>query len=58
MNARNLMHFLTLRVDDERNEVPTHPQAEIQEVAAKMEHLFAEAMPETHAAFVANGRRV
>jgi thymidylate synthase (FAD) len=58
MNARNLMHFLTLRVDDERNEIPTHPQAEIQEVAAKMEHLFAEVMPETHAAFVANGRRV
>jgi thymidylate synthase (FAD) len=58
MNARNLMHFLTLRVDDESNAVPTHPQAEIQEVAAKMESLFAEAMPETHAAFVANGRRV
>ncbi|WP_214102772.1 FAD-dependent thymidylate synthase [Acrocarpospora catenulata] len=55
-NARALMHFLSLRTRDERATVPTFPQREIEMVAEKMEALWAELMPLTHAAFNANGR--
>jgi thymidylate synthase (FAD) len=55
-NARALMSFLSLRVDSPLNAVPTHPQAEIQEVAEKMEAEFSRVMPATHRAFVNNGR--
>lgn len=55
-NARNLMHFLSLRVDSEQNVVETHPLHEIQEVAEKMEEIFFEKMPETYKAFYSNGR--
>lgn len=44
MNARNLMHFLTLRNDK-------HALHEIRDVAAKIEAEFAKAMPLTYAAF-------
>ncbi|WP_093170010.1 FAD-dependent thymidylate synthase [Sinosporangium album] len=55
-NARSLMHFLSLRTKDEQARVPSFPQYEIELVARRMEALWAELMPLTHAAFVANGR--
>lgn len=44
MNARNLMHFLSLRND-------SHALAEIQEVAQAMESILADKMPLTYAAY-------
>ncbi len=55
-NARALMHFLSLRTKDDRAAVPSFPQREIEMVGEKMEALWAELMPLTHAAFNANGR--
>ncbi|WP_243744865.1 FAD-dependent thymidylate synthase [Streptomyces hainanensis] len=55
-NARSLMHFLGLRTKDERSQVPSFPQREIEMVAELMERAWAELMPLTHAAFNANGR--
>jgi thymidylate synthase (FAD) len=55
-NARSLMHFLSLRTKDDRAAVPSFPQREIEMVAEKMELLWAEQMPLTHAAFNNNGR--
>ncbi|RBQ19331.1 FAD-dependent thymidylate synthase [Spongiactinospora rosea] len=55
-NARALMHFLSLRTKSEDATVPSFPQREIEMVAEKMEAIWAELMPLTHAAFVANGR--
>jgi thymidylate synthase (FAD) len=49
-NARSLMAFLELRGEG------THALWEIQQVARGYEEAFAEAMPITHAAFVAAGR--
>ena len=56
VNARSLMNFLSLRVEDENATFVSHPMWEIQEVAEKMEAAFAELMPRTHKAFVDNGR--
>jgi thymidylate synthase (FAD) len=50
VNARSLMNFLSLR-----NAVTA--QREIRRYAAACEQLFAEKMPITHAAFIANERR-
>ncbi|WP_207756835.1 FAD-dependent thymidylate synthase [Nonomuraea cypriaca] len=55
-NARALMNFLSLRVRREDSTFPSFPQREIEMVAEKMEALWAELMPLTHAAFEANGR--
>jgi thymidylate synthase (FAD) len=55
-NARALMNFLSLRVKREDSTFPSFPQREIEMVAEKMEALWAELMPLTHAAFEANGR--
>jgi thymidylate synthase (FAD) len=55
MNARSLMNFLSLR-SSEQGTFPSFPQEEIAQVAAQMENIFKEIMPETHAAFVRNGR--
>ncbi|GAA3600137.1 FAD-dependent thymidylate synthase [Nonomuraea rosea] len=55
-NARALMNFLSLRVKREDSTFPSFPQREIEMVAEKMETLWAELMPLTHAAFEANGR--
>lgn len=44
MNARNLMHFLSLRND-------SHALHEIRDVAMQMEELFAAKMPLTYAAY-------
>ncbi|OIV37182.1 FAD-dependent thymidylate synthase [Mangrovactinospora gilvigrisea] len=55
-NARSLMHFLSLRTQDERAAVPSFPQREIEMVAEAMEAQWAALMPLTHAAFNAHGR--
>ncbi|GAA3195389.1 FAD-dependent thymidylate synthase [Actinocorallia longicatena] len=55
-NSRALMHFLSLRTKNEDAAVPSFPQREIEMVAEKLEAAWAELMPLTHAAFVANGR--
>ena len=49
VNARSLMNFVSLRAAETA-------QREIRRYAAACEELFAEHMPVTHAAFVANGR--
>lgn len=55
-NARSLMHFLSLRTKDEGATVVSSPQHEINVVANQMEAEWARLMPETHAAFIRNGR--
>jgi thymidylate synthase (FAD) len=55
-NARSLMHFLSLRTQDERARTPSFPQREIAMVAEKMEAEWARLMPLTHAAYNDNGR--
>lgn len=50
VNARSLMNFLSLRNSE-------FAQLEIRRYAEAVESLFAELMPVTHAAFVANDRR-
>jgi thymidylate synthase (FAD) len=47
---------LSLRRKSEGSTYPSYPQREIEMVAEKYEDVFAELMPITHAAFVANGR--
>jgi thymidylate synthase (FAD) len=56
MNARALMNFLSLRTSRPDSRFPSFPQREIEMVAERMEALWAERMPLTHAAFDANGR--
>jgi thymidylate synthase (FAD) len=55
-NARSLMHFLSLRTKRENAAFPSFPQREIEMVAEQMEAAFASLMPQTYAAFEANGR--
>lgn len=55
-NVRSLLHFLALRIDDEKAMFPSKPQYEIQMVAQKMEAFFAELFPLTYKAFNENGR--
>jgi thymidylate synthase (FAD) len=55
MNARSLMNFLSLR-SEEQGTYPSFPQWEIADVAHRMETIFSELMPQTHACFVKNGR--
>ena len=56
MNSRALMNFLSLRTKVEGTHFPSFPQREIEMCAEKMETLWTELMPLTHAAFNANGR--
>lgn len=56
MNARALMNFLSLRKSAPDSAYPSYPQREIEMVAERYEEIFAELMPLTYAAFVANGR--
>lgn len=56
MNARALMNFLSLRTKSEDSTFPSFPQREIEMVAERYEAEWAQLMPLTHAAFVANGR--
>jgi thymidylate synthase (FAD) len=55
-NARALMNFLSLRVQDAGATYPSFPQREIEMVAEQMEVIWARLMPLTHAAFERNGR--
>lgn len=56
MNARSLMNFLSLRVDDPDATYQSKPQYEIQQAAEQMENAFYQKMPVTHRTFVENGR--
>ncbi|MCD8561657.1 FAD-dependent thymidylate synthase, partial [Candidatus Saccharibacteria bacterium] len=56
MNARSLMNFLSLRTKVEGSHFPSFPQREIEMCAEKMEDIWEELMPMTHAAFNASGR--
>jgi len=61
VNARALMNFLSLRTDARTHGTPdatifSRPQREIEMGAEKMEEIFAQEMPLTHAAFVKHGR--
>lgn len=56
INARSLMNFLSLRVDDPRAAYPSKPQYEIDQAARQMEKAFANKMPFTWNEFVQNGR--
>ncbi len=56
LNARSLMNFLSLRTKREGSHFPSFPQREIEMAAEKMESVFEELMPLTHAAFNGNGR--
>jgi thymidylate synthase (FAD) len=55
-NPRSLMHFLSLRTEVEGSTYPSHPQFEIQQVAAGMEEAFKNNMPITYEAWNRNGR--
>lgn len=50
-NARSLMSFLSLRTEYPLAAYPSHPQAEIREVAEKMHAKWAQLMPVTSQAF-------
>jgi thymidylate synthase (FAD) len=56
LNARSLMNFLSLRTSRQDSTFPSFPQREIEMCAERMEAMWAELMPLTHAAFDANGR--
>ena len=56
VNARALMNFLSLRIDDEGNTFETKPQWEIQKVAEQMEAIFKQHFPITWDAWNRNGR--
>lgn len=58
MNARNLMHFLSLRTTNAGSFFPSFPQHEIELVAQQMEERFSKVVPLTHAAFNDYGRSV
>lgn len=55
-NARSLMHFLSLRIEDLQAKYPSHPLYEIQQVAKQLESFFKGEFPLTYAAFIAQGR--
>lgn len=56
MNPRSLMNFLSLRTIFEGSKFPSFPMWEINAVANKMEKIFADHFPTTHAAFCQSGR--
>lgn len=56
VNARSLMNFISLRIDDPRALNRTRPQWEIQMGAEQVEDEFCKHMPLTHEAFIKNGR--
>lgn len=55
-NARSLMSFLSLRVNEPKATFPSKPQWEIWQVANQMEAQFSSWFPHTHAAFIEHGR--
>ncbi|WP_346742675.1 FAD-dependent thymidylate synthase [Spongiactinospora sp. TRM90649] len=56
LNARSLMHLLSLRTLADGARYPSSPQWETHRVAVLMEEFFAERFPLTHAAFDEYGR--
>jgi thymidylate synthase (FAD) len=56
MNPRSLMNFLSLRVKSDDATYGTFPMWEIDQVAQQYEFVFATHWPDTHEAFVRNGR--
>jgi thymidylate synthase (FAD) len=56
MNPRSMMNFLSLRTKHEDSKFPSYPMWEINQVADKMETIFAEKFPITHEAFHKVGR--
>lgn len=56
MNARGLMNFLSLRIDDPDATFPSKPQYEIESAALQMQTDFYNKMPVTANAFYMNGR--
>lgn len=56
VNARSLMNFLSLRIDDPDNTFTTKPQYEIEQAALAMQDHFSRAMPLTFTAWENNGR--
>ncbi|MEU2111548.1 FAD-dependent thymidylate synthase [Streptomyces sp. NPDC019507] len=56
MNARSLMHFLSLRTSNTEALFPSHPQREIEMCAEQVEAIFADLMPVTYGAFQGYGR--
>jgi thymidylate synthase (FAD) len=56
MNARALMNFLSLRVQDEDAVHVSRPQKEIEYGARQLEEAFEEHFPITYAAFIKSGR--
>lgn len=55
-NMRSLMHFLSLRTEVADATFPSHPQYEIQQVADRMEEIFAATWPLTWTAWNNKGR--
>ena len=55
-NARSLMSFMSLRIDDPSAAFETKPQWEIEQVARSMEMSFSKLFPATWAAFNNHGR--
>lgn len=56
LNPRSIMAFLSLRTKVEGSMFPSYPMKEINEVADRMEAIFTELFPITHAAFNNAGR--
>lgn len=55
-NPRSIMHYLSLRTENEDAVFVSRPMWEIQQVANKIEALFADQFPITYAAWCAAGR--
>lgn len=55
-NPRSLMHFLSLRTHEPTAAAVSYPLWEIEQAARKVEAIFAQHWPITHAAFCENGR--
>lgn len=55
-NPRSLMSFLSLRTKHPTSKFPSYPQWEIENVAVRMEAIFADLYPITYTAFHENGR--
>ena len=55
-NARSLMAFLSLRTYEPEATFPSRPQYEIEQVARRMEDIFAAKMPLTYKSWNENGR--
>jgi thymidylate synthase (FAD) len=55
VNARSLMNFLSLRIENYEARVVSHPQKEIEIAAKQVEREFKKLMPITHESWIKNG---